>query len=181
MHWMREDFFVSLLRVGLAEYDEVESIAWHWQSIDGVMINAALARETVGPNPTDRGKKGSKRHLLVDERGVPISIVVTGANRHIKSWKTETIYHTSNNAGKKLKCFLLFWCKHIYFLHQNLSMLFKRDKFIKFILTFIEKEVILAKSISTQLRDTTNVQFHFVDVWFDGAFYNRYRPCHRNS
>jgi putative transposase len=28
------------------------------------------------------GKKGSKRHILVDERGVPLSLVVTGANRH---------------------------------------------------------------------------------------------------
>ena len=27
-------------------------------------------------------KNGSKRHLLVDGRGVPLSIVVTGANRH---------------------------------------------------------------------------------------------------
>jgi putative transposase len=27
-------------------------------------------------------KKGSKRHILVDEHGVPLSIVVTGANRH---------------------------------------------------------------------------------------------------
>lgn len=27
-------------------------------------------------------KNGSKRHLLVDARGVPLSIVVTGANRH---------------------------------------------------------------------------------------------------
>jgi transposase len=27
-------------------------------------------------------KKGSKRHLLVDGRGVPLSIVVTGADRH---------------------------------------------------------------------------------------------------
>ena len=27
-------------------------------------------------------KKGSKRHLLVDGRGVPLSIVVTGANQH---------------------------------------------------------------------------------------------------
>ena len=27
-------------------------------------------------------KKGSKRHLLVDGRGVPLSLVVTGANRH---------------------------------------------------------------------------------------------------
>ena len=32
--------------------------------------------------PQTGGKKGSKRHLLVDERGVPLSIVVTGANRH---------------------------------------------------------------------------------------------------
>ena len=28
------------------------------------------------------GKKGSKRHVLEDGRGVPLSIVVTGANRH---------------------------------------------------------------------------------------------------
>ena len=40
-------------------------------------------REKV-PEQTPRigGKKGSKRHLLVDGRGVPLSIVVTGANRH---------------------------------------------------------------------------------------------------
>ena len=82
MSWMRSGFFVVLWRAGLAEYDEMEGIAWRWQSIDGVMIKAPLAREAVGRNPTDRGKKGSKRHLLVDGRGVPLSIVVTGANRH---------------------------------------------------------------------------------------------------
>ena len=27
-------------------------------------------------------KNGSKRHLLVEENGIPLSIVVTGANRH---------------------------------------------------------------------------------------------------
>jgi transposase len=46
------------------------------------MTKAPLAREAVGPSPTDRGKKGSKRHLLVEEHGIPLSIVVTGANRH---------------------------------------------------------------------------------------------------
>ena len=35
-----------------------------------------------GPNPTDRGKNGSKRHLLVDGRGTPLSIDHTGANVH---------------------------------------------------------------------------------------------------
>lgn len=37
---------------------------------------------SVAANPTDRGKKGTKRHILVDGRGVPLSVVVTGANRH---------------------------------------------------------------------------------------------------
>jgi transposase len=57
MKWMRTGFFVALWRAGLAEYDEMEGIAWHWQSIDGAMIKAPLAREAVGANPTDRGKK----------------------------------------------------------------------------------------------------------------------------
>ena len=80
--WMRAGFFVVLWRSGLAEYDEMEGIAWKWQSIDGAMVKAPLAQEAVGRNPTDRGKKGTKRHLLVDGRGVPLSLVVTGANRH---------------------------------------------------------------------------------------------------
>ena len=55
--WLKEGFFLALWRAGLAEYDEMEGIAWTWQSIDGAMIKAPLAQEAVGPNPTDRGKK----------------------------------------------------------------------------------------------------------------------------
>jgi transposase len=35
-----------------------------------------------GPNPTDRAKLGSKRHLICDGRGVPLAIRLTGANRN---------------------------------------------------------------------------------------------------
>jgi len=35
-----------------------------------------------GPNPTDRAKRGSKRHLICDGRGVPLAIQLTGANCH---------------------------------------------------------------------------------------------------
>jgi transposase len=35
-----------------------------------------------GKNPTDRAKKGSKRHLLVDGKGTPLAVRITGANRH---------------------------------------------------------------------------------------------------
>lgn len=57
LEWKRQGVFVKLWRKGLAEYDEMEGIAWAWQSIDGAMVKAPLAQEAVGPNPTDRGKK----------------------------------------------------------------------------------------------------------------------------
>ncbi len=57
LEWKRQKVFVRLWRRGLAEYDEMEGIAWRWQSVDGSMVKAPLALETVGPNPTDRGKE----------------------------------------------------------------------------------------------------------------------------
>ena len=75
-------FSETLARRGLMEYDEMEGIAWEWQSADGTQGKALLALEAVGPNPTDRGKNGSKRNLLVDANGIPLSLVATGANRH---------------------------------------------------------------------------------------------------
>jgi transposase len=56
-NWHAAGFFLQLWRVGLAEYDGMQGIAWEWQSIDGAMGKAPLATECVGPNPTDRGKK----------------------------------------------------------------------------------------------------------------------------
>ena len=35
-----------------------------------------------GPNPTDRAKLGSKRHLICDGQGIPLAIQLTGANRN---------------------------------------------------------------------------------------------------
>jgi transposase len=57
LEWKKKGVFVKLWRKGLAEYDEMEGIAWSWQSIDGAMVKAPMALEAVGPNPTDRGKK----------------------------------------------------------------------------------------------------------------------------
>jgi len=55
--WLKAGFFLQLWRAGLAEYDDMEGVAWKWQSIDGSMVKAPLAQESVGRNPTDRGKK----------------------------------------------------------------------------------------------------------------------------
>src|SRR5271170_2415008 len=55
--WRAAGFFRQLWQAGLAEYDDLEGIAWEWQSIDGTQGKAPLALEAVGHNPTDRGKK----------------------------------------------------------------------------------------------------------------------------
>ncbi len=57
LEWEKAGFFESVWRAGLAEYDDMQGIAWRWQSIDGAMMKAPLAQEAVGRNPTDRGKK----------------------------------------------------------------------------------------------------------------------------
>ncbi len=56
--WQAQGFFLALWKAGLAEYDDMEGIAWEWQSIDSAMTKAPMAQESVGPNPTDRGKDG---------------------------------------------------------------------------------------------------------------------------
>jgi IS5 family transposase len=35
-----------------------------------------------GPNPVDRGKLGSKDHLVVDGRGIPLAVALSAANTH---------------------------------------------------------------------------------------------------
>jgi putative transposase len=50
-----------------------------------------LGGEATGPNPTDRGKSGTKRSLLTDGQGVPLGVVVAGANRHDMKLVTATL------------------------------------------------------------------------------------------
>ena len=38
--------------------------------------------DVLAANPTDRGKRGVKRSLLVEGKGVPVGVAVDGANRH---------------------------------------------------------------------------------------------------
>ena len=48
--------------------------------IDSTMVPAPGGGEDTGPNPTDRGKTGTKHTLMVDANGVPIALRTTGAN-----------------------------------------------------------------------------------------------------
>jgi putative transposase len=77
--------FEKLMR-RMAEYYAREhgGIGWKWQAMDSKHSPAPLGGEKTGKNPTDRGKLGAKINLMVDGRGAPVSVVLTGANRHDK-------------------------------------------------------------------------------------------------
>lgn len=66
----------------VAECDELGDVAWVWQAADGVLGKSRFDGDQRGPNPTDRGKQGTKKHLLVDQHGGPLAAVIAAANRN---------------------------------------------------------------------------------------------------
>ena len=82
--WTAAGVFVNLWTTGLQAYDELVGLDWEWLAMDGAMTKAPLEGERTGRNPTDRGKLGNKRSLLTEAKGVPVGLVVEGANRHDK-------------------------------------------------------------------------------------------------
>ena len=44
-----------------------------------------------GHNPTDRSKLGTKRHILTDKEGIPLSTIITSANTHDVTVAIDTI------------------------------------------------------------------------------------------
>jgi transposase len=80
--WVRRGVFQRIWRLLLKEYDELRGVRWRWQALDSATTKAPLGGEATGKSPVDRGKLGTKRHVLTDQRGVPVGLKITGANRH---------------------------------------------------------------------------------------------------
>lgn len=59
------------------------------------------AGEKSGPNPTDRGKSGVKRSLLTEAGGIPVGIVVDGANRHHMKLVCQTLASVAQSIEDK--------------------------------------------------------------------------------
>lgn len=83
--WVEAGVFERLWEHGLLQLNVEGRIDWSFQSIDSASTKAPLGGEAVGANPTDRGKSGTKRHILTENSGLPISVLVTGANVHDKT------------------------------------------------------------------------------------------------
>lgn len=89
--WQEMGIFKAILTEMVKFYQKRRKIGWKWQAIDGKNCPAPLGGEQTGRNPTDRGKRGSKIHILVDKRGAPLSVEISAANRHDKCAVEEVV------------------------------------------------------------------------------------------
>ncbi len=88
--WRKAGIFYKIMKRMVKFYNKRRKIKWTWQSIDSKSCPAPLGGSETGKNPTDRSKKGAKLHLLVDRRGAPLAVHVTGANNHDK-WSADDL------------------------------------------------------------------------------------------
>jgi putative transposase len=116
--WRESGIFDILWSRLLKIYDNKRGIKWSWQSLDSISVKSPLGGAMTGHNPTtDRSKLGSKRHILTDKDGIPLSTFITTANTHDVTVATNTIdnivikrpsssitkYRNNNNNKRKKK------------------------------------------------------------------------------
>jgi len=92
-----------------------------------------------GNNPTDRSKLGTKRHILTDKKGIPLSAVISLASTHDINLVTDVVDNavikrpkSSNSKSKSRRCIKRRKLQHLcldkgYNFAQEEQELIKRD------------------------------------------------------
>lgn len=80
--WQRAGVWQAVHERLLARLHGAEQIDWSRAVVDSASLRAVHGGAKTGPNPTDRRKKGSKHHLIVDAQGTPLAAALTGAQAH---------------------------------------------------------------------------------------------------
>jgi transposase len=78
--WHQAGVWRQLHALLLVELNGSDLIDWSRAIIDASFAKAPEGGEDTGPNPTDRGKSGSKHHIMTDAQGIPLAATVTAAN-----------------------------------------------------------------------------------------------------
>ena len=78
--WQRAGVWEKLHQILLAELEQADKLDWSRAAVDSAKARALGGGDQTGPNPTDRGKPGTKHHVLTEGQGVPLVTHSTGAN-----------------------------------------------------------------------------------------------------
>lgn len=80
--WQRAGLWDRLHRTVLDRLGQRGLLDWSRAAVDSVSVRAKKKGELTGPSPTDRGKAGTKYHVLCDRNGLPLHALISGANAH---------------------------------------------------------------------------------------------------
>ncbi|WP_150778024.1 IS5 family transposase [Pandoraea sputorum] len=80
--WQKAGVWIRLHQLLLDKLREAGELNFSRAVVDSSSARAVGGGQKTGPNPTDRSRPGSKHHILVDANGIPVSAMLTGANRN---------------------------------------------------------------------------------------------------
>ena len=80
--WQEAGVWERLHELLLAELHAAGEIEWSRAVADSSHVQAKKGARRPVPSPVDRGRRGSKQHLLVDGSGLPLAWSLTGGNRN---------------------------------------------------------------------------------------------------
>jgi transposase len=80
--WIEEGVIDALRGMVLEAYDRFIGLLLDDLAVDGCITKAPCGGEKAGKSPVDRGKRGIKRSMVVDARGIPLGSITAPANRH---------------------------------------------------------------------------------------------------
>ena len=79
--WIELGVIERLREMALEAYDRAIGLELSELAVDCCITKAPCGGERAGRSPVDRGKRGLKRSVVVDGRGIPIGSVTAPANR----------------------------------------------------------------------------------------------------
>ncbi|MFC5835943.1 IS5 family transposase, partial [Nonomuraea insulae] len=80
--WHAAGVWQKLHELLLAELHAAGRLDWSKAVMDSSHIRALKGGPKTGPSPVDRGKPGSKHHVIADGNGIPLAVTLTGGNRN---------------------------------------------------------------------------------------------------
>src|SRR5689334_3481620 len=80
--WEAAGVWVRLHATLLNWLGDAGAIDWSRASVHSISVRAKRGGDLTGPNPVDRGKRGSKYHREVDGNEIPLAVRLSAANVH---------------------------------------------------------------------------------------------------
>ena len=97
--WIEAGVMDRLRRICLEAYDRLIGLELADLAVDGCVTKAPCGGEKAGRSPVDRGKRGIKRSMAVDAKGIPLGSVSAPANRHDSPLLVPTMEAASEALG----------------------------------------------------------------------------------